>query len=703
MRITTSVIYNTTVANLQKHNARLLRAYAESSSGLRLHRPSDDPAGTRQVLALRDTLASLDAFKTSRAKAQSLLQGTETALQDTEALLLRAKALALRALNDTLGPAQRAVIAQEVGGLFDQALALGNSVIGGQYLFAGQATSRPPFVASATLASTVRSATPAGTLAGLEDDDLTINGVSIRATRTMDDPLSTVDAAASARAIAAAINEVAASTGVQATAAPTTRSLSVLYFGDLAGNALTINGVPVTGTITDAASLVAAVNAAGIPGVFAASGAPNNLTLTAPDGRNIELATDGSASSGIEFFGFHPGGGVALRETTTGVVLLSSEAPFTLGGRNPGNAGFTAGPVNLTAHFQGDNQTITQAIGTGQTLRVNVLASQFLAADLQPAVDRSTPLASLRQGRGITPGSIAITDRAGNTVTVDVSSAITVGDVIDLITAAPGVDVTATVNDASTGITIVDNNTAPRQNLSIADVAGGTTARELGLVAHRPGAVVGAPLAPQLTLTTPLHLLYGGRGVGTLGSIHITNGDREVDIDLSHAATIGEVLATITTSTARVQATLNASGTGLDVRSVDPTTVAIVTEVGSGQTAAALGIQGGNGIVKTLSLLQEALQKNDTRALNALLTSLDEGLRNVSTLQADMGMRSHTLTAAEETEADLALHVTELLAAIQDSDIAEVLTRLTQLNTGLQAALASTARISQTSLLDFLR
>src|SRR5262249_2106150 len=150
-----------------------------------------------------------------------------------------AKGLALHGVNDTLGPAQRAVLASEVDGLFHQALALGNSAVDGHYLFAGQANDHAPFTAHATLAGTVRTATPSGTLTPLGVDDLTINSLSIRATQATDDPLSTVDAAASARALAAAINAATPSTGVQATVGNTTRALTVLSFGDLTGNAFT--------------------------------------------------------------------------------------------------------------------------------------------------------------------------------------------------------------------------------------------------------------------------------------------------------------------------------------------------------------------------------------------------------------------------------------------------------------------------------
>ncbi len=703
MRVTNTLLFNTSLANIEKQNARLLQTSTEASSGRRLQRPSDDPTGTRRVLDLRGRLSSLEQFKSQRVVTTSLLEGTDTALQNVETLLLSAKGLALRGANDTLGPDQRATLASEVGGLLNQAIVLGNSDVNGRYLFAGQANDQPPFSAQATVASTVRTATPSGTLTPLGADALTINGVSIRATQPTDDPFSpAADATASAPAVAAAINAATPSTGVQATVGSTTRALTVLDFGDLAGNALTVNGVPVTGTITNAASLVAAVNAAGIPGVSASSSATNNLTLTAADGRNIALATDGSAAaSGINFQDFNPGGGVAASETTTGVVTLASANAFTLSGLNPGNAGLRPGPVTPTARFRGDNNAITQAIGPAQTLTTNVVASQFLVADLQPALDRSTTLASLRQGQGIQPGSIDITDRTGNTATVDLSSAVTVGDVIDAISAASGVNVTATVNSTQNRLTIVDDNAAPVGNLTIADTSGTTTAQDLGIATNRPGPIVGLPLHPQLTSSTSLNLLYGGRGVH-LGAMHITNGTQETDIDLSTAHTMGDVLRAINTSTAGVQAAFNTNGTALQVRSTNASTVAVVTEVGGGQSAAALGL-GGHDTFNMLSLLQEALQKNDRPALRALVTSLDEGVRGVTALRTEVGVRTNTVSAAEETQADFTLHLTSLLSETEDSDVAEVFTRLSQLNVGLQAALATSARIMQSTLLDFLR
>ena len=97
----------------------------------------------------------------------------------------------------------------------------------------------------------------------------------------------------------------------------------------------------------------------------------------------------------------------------------------------------------------------------------------------------------------------------------------------------------------------------------------------------------------------------------------------------------------------------------MQVRSTNASTVAVVTEVGGGQSAAALGL-GGYDTFNMLSLLQEALQKNDRPALSALVTSLDEGVRDIMALRTEVGVRTNTVSATAEVQADFshAPHVT---------------------------------------------
>jgi flagellin-like hook-associated protein FlgL len=213
---------------------------------------------------------------------------------------------------------------------------------------------------------------------------------------------------------------------------------------------------------------------------------------------------------------------------------------------------------------------------------------------------------------------------------------------------------------------------------------------------------VGFALDPTLTATTPLSLLYEGRGVKPT-TIHIANGTAEEDINLSTAQTIGDVLTLINASSTNVTARINTTGTALDVRSNNAATVAVVTDVNNGTTASELGIQGTNDILKTLGLLQEALTKNDTAALSRLLFHLDTELDRVLTLRGEVGARLRAVELTEQRFADLELTMTTLLSQAEDADALAAISRLSNVSTAFEAALAAAAQTVRSTLLDFLR
>ncbi len=701
MRVTHSMQFNMALANIQKQNLRLFEAQEEAISGKKVRRPSDDVTNTRRILSSRGTLASIEQFKRNRGTLNTFLQATDISLQSAGNLLIRAKELTVQALNDTLNGSDRDILAKEVAQLFAQAIQLGNDNIDGRYIFAGRRTKQEPFAALITTESTSSGLTASGTLPTLSAGDLIINGTSIRATLVGDDTLSTSDNAASAVALATVINEAAPITGVQAEAS-TSLALTASSFGNLSAGQFTINGQDVTGTITDAASLVTAVNAATIPGVLAYSSGPTNLTLAAADGRNLRLQTSGSVAA-MNFSEFDLSG-AALDQTSSGNVSLFSDSAFTIAGTAPAQAGLSAGAIERAVGgiFLGDNGLINLSMSAKQTIAANTIGSEFLVADVRPNIDANTPLSSLHQGQGISPGSLMITDRVGGTASIDLSTAITVSDVLTTISGATGINVTAMLNTSGNGITIVDNNASATRNLTIQEVGSGTTASDLGIVGDRPGNIVGIPLEPLLIPSTLLTLLHEGQGVNP-GTIHIANGPTEADVDLSSAQTVADVLALINGSVTNVTASINVTGTALEVRSNDPTTVAIVTDVNSGKAASDLGIQGPRDILKTLGLLQEALQRNDTQAIDHLLIHIDAGIDQIGQLRADVGARLNRIELVENNQVDLEITVTTLLSQSEDTDAVEAFSRLVNASTALEAALAASARTLQLSLFDFFR
>ena len=147
--------------------------------------------------------------------------------------------------------------------------------------------------------------TSAGSIKALGDGDLVINGVAIRATVAADDLHSnttslTSSAAASAIAIANAINSHHADTGVTAKASSVSTSGSFTTVLATGTKSVFINGSNVqvalltTDTVPERLTkVVNAINGSfGQHGALATNNGTGGITLTTPDGRNLSIWTD---------------------------------------------------------------------------------------------------------------------------------------------------------------------------------------------------------------------------------------------------------------------------------------------------------------------------------------------------------------------------------------------------------------------------
>jgi len=149
----------------------------------------------------------------------------------------------------------------------------------------------------------------------LNNGDLTINGVAIRAAAAADDNVSSTVAAsssksASAISIAAAINAASAQTGVSAVANDVTltaNTTATTLTGTGAsvtinGVAITIEGLATTDTAQARREKVAAAinNFGGMTGVTASDNGLGGLDLTAADGRNLSVAIVAGGATAAE-------------------------------------------------------------------------------------------------------------------------------------------------------------------------------------------------------------------------------------------------------------------------------------------------------------------------------------------------------------------------------------------------------------------
>jgi flagellar hook-associated protein 3 FlgL len=147
VRITNNHIQRNALGQLQANLKSVSEAQQRVSSGLRLQRASDDPIDASRAMATRGNIRALQQYRRNIDLASSRLSTEETALDQLGDLLSRAKELAVSQAGDTASAATRLTTKAEVDQIIAQAVSLGNTKYGEEYVFAAQAGDGAPFAA----------------------------------------------------------------------------------------------------------------------------------------------------------------------------------------------------------------------------------------------------------------------------------------------------------------------------------------------------------------------------------------------------------------------------------------------------------------------------------------------------------------------------------------------------------------------------
>jgi flagellar hook-associated protein 3 FlgL len=121
------------------------------SSQKKINRPSDDPLGAALAIGYRNLLSQVDQYGRNLNTGKSWMDSSESALSQSQDVVTKAKEIAVQMANATQSAATRSNMAVEVGHLLDQAISLGNTQVGGKYVFAGYRTGTTPFVKTVDL------------------------------------------------------------------------------------------------------------------------------------------------------------------------------------------------------------------------------------------------------------------------------------------------------------------------------------------------------------------------------------------------------------------------------------------------------------------------------------------------------------------------------------------------------------------------
>lgn len=502
-RINTNIDAMNAHRNMLNTSGALSKSLERLSSGLRINRAADDASGMTIADSLRAQASGLGQAMKNAGDAISLVQVADGALEESINIVTTIRTKAIQAASDAQNTVSRAAIQADINKLLEQMNIIADTTaFNGQVLLKGNFTNKSFQVgayANQTVSVSIENAdaahvgklasqTSTAGLAALDPADIT--GTSAPATGAWATPIAssvTVNGTnlstylgaqgvdmLSAKGTAAAINS-ATGTGVTATALTELVGTSSVTGGSIVDNALVINGVnigPVSVTSNDGdGALATAINAKqGSTGVTASVDSNGLMTLSAADGRNIQLS---GASVGLLGTGF--------AATSTDIAIVAGTSAddgavnFNLDGVNIAysaagvasadsaalaaalNAAQAAGSISSNYTFT-DNLSGTVTIARTDGKDVNILNDTDNSSNVTIDGVAGNVLTGLVQNDS-THGVVTLTSAQTFTIGGDTSTLATFGLTASTATATGGiadVDVTTSAN-AQIGIQRADS------------------------------------------------------------------------------------------------------------------------------------------------------------------------------------------------------------------------------------------------------
>ncbi len=528
MRVTHEMIANQVVFNLTNNINRFFKLQNMMSTNRRINKVSDDPIGTIKDLSYRERLTEITQFKANISIGQTWLASTDLALNDINLSIHEAHALAVEMSNDTYDAVAREAAANEIQSLLEQILAAGNSQLQNNYLFGGYRTRTKPFESGA---NGVVYRGDDGAIAYTIDSKAKVQ-INTVGSNLLTRPFQVIGQDADLNVGILGTTPLATlNTGNGVDLVPGTFTLQDNNLG------ISVNlDISAATTVTDAITAInTQLTAAGITNVTASLGLEgNNIRFVAVDRPEIALTTplaNLNSGNGVDMqpgrFVIRDGGSTNVTidlagAITVGDVITTINTQLAAAGINNVTAALNGAQtgINITDTngtplgllVEDTAATESTAFDLGIVGQVNPLLAgnalnprpsftisesavgettasdmgilgQFtynhVGTDIGPELLSTTLLSQFANNLGIARGQLRISHGESDLV-IDTSNPalITVQDFLDAINNS-GLNITASINAAGTGIQIQNND--PTRTLTIANVDENRAASALGI------------------------------------------------------------------------------------------------------------------------------------------------------------------------------------------------------------------------------
>lgn len=679
-----------TLANIARTNVDLLTTQSQIATGRDIARPSDDIVRAATIANLDDRLERSTQLSRNLTHAESALNVLDNIFDESNQLALQGKSIAAAQLNFTTSAAERQGQAVVVDQLLQSLYNTANRQSVAGYALGGGRTETPP------IQEFLGGYRYVGEGAGITTDlglaarvPITMGGgnpVTARSARVKGDvdlnPVLTTDTR---------LADVKGARGLGVT-------LGEIEFSFVGGPRTKVDLTGADSVKDVQAKLTSAIKK---------YETDNSVTILGPGGVTVGA------------------GGLAINVAATPVTVPPTPTPslqfYDIG------SGVAAQDLGLASTTAASPIIFTSAATAG--------------ADVNPKLTWRTPVVAMT---GVTTppglGSIKL-NNLGRTATVDLSGAVTLGDVKNLIETT-NLGVRVAINADGTGIDVLNDVSAARKNsLSIEEVPGsGYTASRLGI--------------RSLTDTTSIDDFNYGRGVQivdgrknpisgvvdpTLNTdFQIVLGDAagtviNVDLRPQDMATVRTVLDRINAEAAPALAaaglapgdlvaglTDGTNGITLQQNAAFPNAVR-VQAINNSPAAEQLGLVGGtyntttkqlvaqdtakvrvDSLFTHLSDLRDALAADDTAGIQLAGESLERSIGALGETRGLVGGLARRVDDASAREDDRRVIDEQVRSQLRDTDFTKAASKFTLLQTQLEAGLRVAASTQQQSLLNFL-
>lgn len=139
------MVTGSTLNDINSALAAMERSSSELSSGKTILQPSDNPYGASHAIDLQSQLDGLGSYARNAQDGASWTTASEGAMANIGELLQRVRELTVQASNGTYNQGDLNGIATQISQLAETIKLDANTQYAGQYVFAGTATTAPPY------------------------------------------------------------------------------------------------------------------------------------------------------------------------------------------------------------------------------------------------------------------------------------------------------------------------------------------------------------------------------------------------------------------------------------------------------------------------------------------------------------------------------------------------------------------------------